>query len=99
MLFTLLLSVAEIKSALKSKDDEYIKLLKRQADDIDALLGFMSKQLMEMGTAYKEELEAIERALLLVSCAIMVMAWQAICLPMLVLRCIEAGTVWLATVH
>jgi hypothetical protein len=49
---------------LKGKDEEYVKLLKRQAADVDSLLGAMARQLADLAAAYREELENVERALL-----------------------------------
>ena len=57
-------SPPDIKSELKKKDDEFVKTLKRQAEDIDTLLQYMSRQFVEMQGAYKEELEEIENAFL-----------------------------------
>lgn len=54
----------DIKNELKKKDDEFVKTLKRQAEDIDTLLQYMSRQFVEMQNAYKEELEEIENAFL-----------------------------------
>ncbi|KAJ9522954.1 hypothetical protein QJQ45_023754 [Haematococcus lacustris] len=56
--------IHEIKTELKKKDDEFVKTLKRQAEDIDTLLQYMSRQFVEMQNAYKEELEEIENAFL-----------------------------------
>ena len=36
------------KDELKSKDEEYVKALKRQAEDIDELLDRMSKQYLTL---------------------------------------------------
>lgn len=58
------MSHAEIKTELKKKDDEFVKTLKRQAEDIDTLLQYMSRQFVEMQNAYKEELDEIENAFL-----------------------------------
>ncbi len=55
---------AEIRTELKRKDDEFVKTLKRQAEDIDTLLQYMSRQFVEMQNAYKEELDEIESAFL-----------------------------------
>ena len=41
-----------------------MKTLKRQAEDIDTLLQYMSRQFVEMQGAYREELEEIESAFL-----------------------------------
>eukprot|EP00899_Mesostigma_viride_P006912 jgi/Mesvir1/16221/Mv08475-RA.1 len=56
--------IADIKAELKLKDDEYVKALKRQAEDVDALLGHMGKQFRELQASYAEELEEIEAAFL-----------------------------------
>ncbi|WIA22959.1 hypothetical protein OEZ86_009886 [Tetradesmus obliquus] len=56
--------IADIRSVLKGKDEEYVKLLKRQAADTDTLLGAMARQLADLAAAYREELENVERALL-----------------------------------
>ena len=56
--------IAEIKNELKAKDDEYVKALKRQAEDIDQLLLHMGQQFKDMQAAYLEELEEIEQAFL-----------------------------------
>eukprot|EP00879_Flechtneria_rotunda_P032199 GHRR01035366.1.p1 GENE.GHRR01035366.1~~GHRR01035366.1.p1 ORF type:complete len:207 (+),score=85.64 GHRR01035366.1:496-1116(+) len=56
--------IADIRAALKSKDEEYVKLLKRQAADVDVLLSAMSKQLTDLTAAYREELDNVEHALL-----------------------------------
>lgn len=50
--------------ALKGKDEDYVKLLKRQAADVDTMLAAMGHQLSQMTAAYREELENVERALL-----------------------------------
>ena len=45
---------------LKQKDDEYVKALRKQAEDIDKLLQRMGIQFMELRKAYEDELEEIE---------------------------------------
>jgi hypothetical protein len=35
---------AEIRRVLLHKDEEYVKLLKRQGDEVDGLLGYMTQQ-------------------------------------------------------
>ncbi len=57
-------SSPDIKTELKKKDDEFVKTLKRQAEDIDTLLQYMSRQFVEMQSAYKDEIEEIENAFL-----------------------------------
>jgi hypothetical protein len=61
------LCVADIRTALKGKDEDYVKLLKRQAADVDTMLSAMGQQLGQMTAAYREELENVERVLLQVS--------------------------------
>mmetsp|Transcript_5457 Transcript_5457/g.9456 ORF Transcript_5457/g.9456 Transcript_5457/m.9456 type:complete len:705 (-) Transcript_5457:793-2907(-) len=56
--------IHEIKTELKKKDDEFVKTLKRQAEDIDTLLHYMSCQFVEMQSAFKAELEEIETSFL-----------------------------------
>ena len=56
--------ILDIKNELKKKDDEFVKTLKRQAEDTDTLLQYMSRQFVEMQAAYNEELEEIESAFL-----------------------------------
>lgn len=51
---------------LKKKDDEFVRTLKKQAEDIDTLLQYMSRQFVEMQNAYKDELDEIENAFLAV---------------------------------
>lgn len=55
---------ADIRTALKGKDEDYVKLLKRQAADVDTMLSAMGQQLSQMTAAYREELENVERALM-----------------------------------
>lgn len=47
---------------LKSKDDEYVRELKRQAEEIDKLLDRMESQFKAYQIALIEEAEHIERA-------------------------------------
>mmetsp|Transcript_4676 Transcript_4676/g.15483 ORF Transcript_4676/g.15483 Transcript_4676/m.15483 type:complete len:645 (+) Transcript_4676:346-2280(+) len=54
--------IKEINNELKAKDDEYVKALKKQAEDIDQLLKFMGHQFRELQVAFAEELEEIESA-------------------------------------
>lgn len=54
----------EIKNELKKKDDEFVKTLKGQAEDVDTLLQYMSRQFVEMQNAFKEEMDEIEGACL-----------------------------------
>lgn len=61
--------IPDIRTALKAKDEDYVKLLKRQAADVDALLSAMGRQLSEMTAAYREELEAVEGVLMQVGAA------------------------------
>lgn len=54
--------IREFKSELKMKDDDYVKALKRQAEDVDTLLQRMGAQFATQRAAYENELEEIEEA-------------------------------------
>ncbi len=56
--------ILELRGQLKLKDDEYVKALKRQAEDVELLLGKLGQQFSMMQGAYAEELESIEAAFL-----------------------------------
>ncbi|KAI8619818.1 sperm tail-domain-containing protein [Chytriomyces sp. MP71] len=47
---------------LKGKDDDYVKELKRQAEEIDILIERMEEQYRSLQTTLKEELDHIERS-------------------------------------
>jgi dynein regulatory complex protein 1 len=51
-----------VKNELKAKDDEYVKALKRQAEDIENLLTWMGAQFHELQDAFEEELKEIEQS-------------------------------------
>ncbi|KAA6420207.1 MAG: coiled-coil domain-containing protein [Trebouxia sp. A1-2] len=54
--------VAAMRSELHDKDDEYVRMLKQQGEDVDLLLLNMGKQLEDMQTAYRNELAQIDDA-------------------------------------
>ena len=54
--------VGELQEDLKSKDDQYVRYLKKQADDVDLLLERMDEETRVFKKAYKEELQEIENA-------------------------------------
>ena len=54
--------VAAMRSQLHDKDDEYVRMLKQQGEDVDLLLLNMGKQLEEMQMAYRNELAQIDDA-------------------------------------
>jgi hypothetical protein len=56
--------ITEMKNELKAKDDEYVKTLKRQAEDIETVLGAMGSQFRELQAALLEELDEIEQSFL-----------------------------------
>lgn len=58
------LCCTDIRTALKAKDEDYVKLLKRQAADVDTMLSAMGQQLSQMTAAYREELDNVDRTLL-----------------------------------
>jgi len=45
---------------LKAKDDQYVRDLKKQAEDIDLLIERMDNQVKELAKAYRHELGEIE---------------------------------------
>jgi len=52
--------IKEFQLALRSKDEEYVKSLKRWAEDIDSLLSSMTEQFREQQTEYEIETQEIE---------------------------------------
>ena len=54
--------IKEFKTELKAKDDEYVKSLKKQAEDIDLLLERMGRQYGLLRKAFEDELEDVETA-------------------------------------
>ncbi|KAJ1446860.1 sperm tail-domain-containing protein [Pelagophyceae sp. CCMP2097] len=56
--------IREFQLQLKLKDEEYVKALKQQADDVEELLRRMRLEFKELHEEYEVELEAIEDAFL-----------------------------------
>ena len=54
--------VADMRAQLHQKDDEYVRMLKQQGEDVDSLLASMQKQLEDMQEAYRDELTQIDEA-------------------------------------
>ena len=52
--------IKEFKTELKAKDDEYVKSLKKQNDDIELLLERMTRQFTQLRKTFDDELEEIE---------------------------------------
>ena len=52
--------IKEFQLVLKSKDEEYVKSLKRWAEDIDSLLGAMTEQFRSQQRQYELETDEIE---------------------------------------
>jgi dynein regulatory complex protein 1 len=52
----------EYSNEIKSKDDEYVKELKRQAEEIDVLVERMNKQYKSFQVQFIDELEQIEKS-------------------------------------
>ena len=59
--------IETIRAELRRKDDEYVRCLRRQAEDNDLLLSSLNNQLEEVQRAHKGELLGIESAFLQVS--------------------------------
>lgn len=54
--------LGELQQELKAKDDQYVKHLKKQAEDVDLILERMEEQSKTLFKAYCEELVEIERS-------------------------------------
>lgn len=54
--------IQEFQLELKSKDDQYVKDLKKQAEDIDLIIERMNAQIKNLQKAYREELSKIDQA-------------------------------------
>ena len=54
--------IQEFKLEIKGKDDEYVKALKKQAEDVDFLLERMGRQFATLRKAFEEEIEEVETA-------------------------------------
>lgn len=54
--------VRDFRLELKGKDDEYIKSLKKQAEDVDLLLERMGRQFTSLRRTYEDELDEVETA-------------------------------------
>ncbi|XP_060106564.1 dynein regulatory complex protein 1 [Heteronotia binoei] len=54
--------ISELQQELKSKDDQYVKDLKKQSDDINLLLERMEEQIKNVMRNYRRELLQIEKA-------------------------------------
>ena len=54
--------INDFQQELKSKDDQYVRDLKKQAEDVDLILERMEDQVKTIMRGYREELEEIEKA-------------------------------------
>jgi dynein regulatory complex protein 1 len=54
--------IRDFQQQLKSKDEEYVKALKQQADDVEDMLTKMHTEFKDLQEEYEVELEAIEAA-------------------------------------
>jgi dynein regulatory complex protein 1 len=52
--------INEFQLELKMKDDQYVKDLKKQAEDVDLMIERMEEQMKQLMKAYREELNQIE---------------------------------------
>ena len=59
--------IETIRGELRRKDDEYVRCLRRQAEDNELLLSTLNNQLEEVQRAHKGELLGIESAFLQVN--------------------------------
>ncbi|XP_022104509.1 dynein regulatory complex protein 1-like [Acanthaster planci] len=54
--------INDFQMELKSKDDQYVKDLKKQAEDIDLMIDRMEEQVKNLTKAYRDELTQIEKS-------------------------------------
>ena len=54
--------INDFQQELKCKDDQYVRDLKKQAEDVDMILERMENQVKTIMKGYREELEEIEKA-------------------------------------
>lgn len=57
--------ITDYQAELKAKDDQYVRDLKKQAEDIDLLIERMESQVKELTKSYRSELEEIEKSFVL----------------------------------
>lgn len=56
--------ISDFQQQLRAKDEEYVRALRQQAEDVDELLNRIRKEFTELQTEYDKELDAIEEAYL-----------------------------------
>ncbi|XP_067046612.1 dynein regulatory complex protein 1-like [Acropora muricata] len=54
--------IHDFQQELKSKDDQYVKDLKKAAEDVDLMVERMDEQMKQLTKAFREELTQIEKA-------------------------------------
>ncbi|XP_035692027.1 dynein regulatory complex protein 1-like [Branchiostoma floridae] len=54
--------VNDLQQELKTKDDQYVKDLKKQAEDVDLMIERMEEQIKNLTKSYREELTQIDKA-------------------------------------
>jgi len=56
--------ISEFQRQLRAKDEEYVRTLRQQAEDIEELLTRVRREFRELHAEYEKEIDAIEEALL-----------------------------------
>jgi dynein regulatory complex protein 1 len=56
--------ISEFQRQLRGKDEEYVRTLRQQSEDVDELLGRIRREFKEMQAEYDKELDSIEEAYL-----------------------------------
>jgi dynein regulatry complex protein 1 len=69
--------IGEFQLELRAKDEEYVRSLQKQRDEIEDLIGRMTDQFNELRSAYEEELEHIEDSFLTVRVCFRSALWTA----------------------
>jgi dynein regulatory complex protein 1 len=54
--------IADFQTQLRAKDEEYVRTLRQQADDVDELINRIRREFKELQYEYDKELDAIEEA-------------------------------------
>ena len=54
--------IADFQLQLRSKDEEYVRTLRQQAEDVDELIARIRREFKELQYEYDKELDAIEEA-------------------------------------
>ena len=60
LVYTITCAYCKHQVELKQKDEQYVKDLKRQAEDVDLIIDRMEEHLLQQTNAYATELDQVE---------------------------------------